>query len=147
MYDTARSFLSSHRDASELVRRAQRFSVRLPLIGQVTVPPPDQLAFYGVLGVLAGVGAIEWPVAVAIGVGQAVVARHVNGEPQAATRPTADDAPQARTAPAKKAPAKKAPAKKATCEEGTRQEGCSQEISAALGRVSRNYSGTWRLPL
>ncbi|BBZ62071.1 hypothetical protein BST34_05150 [Mycolicibacterium monacense DSM 44395] len=112
MFDTARSFLSSHRDASELVRRAQRFSVRLPLIGQVTVPPPDQLAFYGVLGVLAGVGAIEWPVAVAIGVGQAVVARHVNGEPQAATRPTADDAPQARTAPAKKAPAKKAPAKK-----------------------------------
>ncbi|OBF47027.1 hypothetical protein A5778_26230 [Mycolicibacterium monacense] len=112
MFDTARSFLSSHRDASELVRRAQRFSVRLPLIGQVTVPPPDQLAFYGVLGVLAGVGAIEWPVAVAIGVGQAVVARHVNGEPQAATRPTADDAPQARTAPAKKAPAKRAPAKK-----------------------------------
>ncbi|WP_234789310.1 hypothetical protein [Mycolicibacterium monacense] len=86
--------------------------MRLPLIGQVTVPPPDQLAFYGVLGVLAGVGAIEWPVAVAIGVGQAVVARHVNGEPQAATRPTADDAPQARTAPAKKAPAKRAPAKK-----------------------------------
>ena len=56
------------------MQRAEKFSVRLPVVGRVAVPPPDQLAFG--LGVLAGVGLVDWPVAVAIGVGQAVVARH-----------------------------------------------------------------------
>ena len=118
MFDTARSFLTSHRDASDVVQRAQRFSVRIPAVGQVTVPPPDQLAFYGVLGVLAGVGALEWPVAVAIGVGQAVVVRHLGDTPQPAGSDQADTTTEparpARKAPAKKAPARKAPAKKAT---------------------------------
>lgn len=111
MFDTARSFLSSHRDASDVVKRAQRFSVRIPVVGQVTVPPPDQLAFYGVLAVLAGVGAVEWPVAVAIGVGQAVVARHLGDSPPPAA-PEPEDAPTG-PSPATKTPAKKTPAKKA----------------------------------
>ncbi|MFY9920856.1 MAG: hypothetical protein WAL26_21055 [Mycobacterium sp.] len=53
----------------------------------MAVPPPDQLAFYGVVGGLAALGLIDWPVAIAIGVGQAVVARHFNDQRPAATEP------------------------------------------------------------
>jgi cation-transporting P-type ATPase I len=91
MLTRARSFLASNRDASRLVQQAKKFSVRLPVVGKVSVPPPDQLAFYGVLGALAAVSLIDWPVAVAIGVGQAVVARHFSDrptpEPEHATPP------------------------------------------------------------
>jgi hypothetical protein len=40
--------------------------------------PTDQFAFYGALGILAVLDVIDWPVALAIGVGEAVVARHFN---------------------------------------------------------------------
>ena len=50
--------------------------MRLPLVGTVRVPPPDQLAFYGVLGGLAVLELIDWPVALAMGLGSALVARH-----------------------------------------------------------------------
>lgn len=39
------------------------------------LPPPRQLAYFGALGVLAAVELIEWPVAVAIGVGTAIAGR------------------------------------------------------------------------
>lgn len=42
------------------------------------LPPREQLAYYGGLGVMAAVGMISWPVAAAIGVGIAV-ARHARG--------------------------------------------------------------------
>lgn len=126
MFDKARSFVASHHDASQLVKEAEKFSVRLPVVGRIAVPPPDQLAFFGVLGALAALGAIEWPVAAAIGVGQVVVSRHFSdskpdGEKQSPAPPrkaVAAKAPAvAAKAPAKKAPAKapakKAPAKKA----------------------------------
>lgn len=126
MFDKARSFVASHHDASQLVKEAEKFSVRLPIVGRIAVPPPDQLAFFGVLGALAALGAIEWPVAAAIGVGQVVVSRHFSdskpdGEKQSPAPPrkaVAAKAPAvAAKAPAKKAPAKapakKAPAKKA----------------------------------
>lgn len=121
MFDKARSFVASHHDASELVKEAEKFSVRLPIVGRIAVPPPDQLAFFGVLGALAALGAIEWPVAAAIGVGQVVVSRHFSdskpdGEKQSPAPPrkaVAAKAPAvAAKAPAKKAPAKKAAAKK-----------------------------------
>jgi uncharacterized membrane protein YjdF len=38
-------------------------------LGTVTVPPPQKLAFYAVLGVLAALEIIEWPVALVVGVG------------------------------------------------------------------------------
>jgi cation-transporting ATPase I len=73
MTTTPRSFLASHRDdASRLVQRAKK-----------RVPPPDQLAFYGGLGVLAALNVINWPVALAIGAGAAVVARRINARPTA----------------------------------------------------------------
>ncbi|MEU8382731.1 hypothetical protein [Streptosporangium sp. NPDC048865] len=41
----------------------------VPVIGTVTLPPPDRLVFYGVLGALGAFGVIEWPVALVIGFG------------------------------------------------------------------------------
>ncbi|NIH81445.1 hypothetical protein [Amycolatopsis viridis] len=46
------------------------------------LPPPRQLAYWGGLGVLAAVELIEWPVAVAIGVGTAVASRARGAEPR-----------------------------------------------------------------
>jgi septal ring-binding cell division protein DamX len=123
MFDKARSFVASHHDASQLVKEAEKFSVRLPIVGRIAVPPPDQLAFFGVLGALAALGAIEWPVAAAIGVGQVVVSRHFSdskpdGEKQSPAPPRKAVAAKA-PAVAAKAPAKKAPAKKAAAAKKT----------------------------
>ncbi|MGB5112694.1 MAG: hypothetical protein WBO08_14190 [Mycobacterium sp.] len=111
MLSTARSFLASNRDASRLVERGEKFSLRLPVVGKVAVPPPDQLAFYGVLGALAAGGLIDWPVALAIGVGQVVLARHFSdgsaAPPPAAPAAREDVAAapaEAATAPRKAAP-------------------------------------------
>ena len=121
MFATTRSLMSAQRDASKRVAEARQFSVRLPLVGAVRVPPPDQLAFYGVLGGLAVLELIDWPVALAMGLGSALVARHFSELEQREEQlvaptpaPVAAVAPApAKKAPAKKAPAKKAPAKKA----------------------------------
>jgi hypothetical protein len=130
MLTSARSFLASNRDASRLVKRAKRFSIRLPVVGKVAVPPPDQLAFYGALGALAAVGLIDWPVALAIGVGQAVVARHFGDRSAAppaapsarevkAAAPAKAATPARKTAPRKTAPRKTAPRNAATTRKAT----------------------------
>jgi hypothetical protein len=64
---------TTHRDAVERVREAQSFIVTLPVVGRVRVPRPEQLAFYGALGALAAVEIIEWPVALVLGVGHALM--------------------------------------------------------------------------
>ncbi len=118
MTTTPRSFLASHRDdASRLVQRAKKFSVRLPVAGRVPVPPPDQLALYGALAVLAAVNVINWPVALAIGAGAAVVARRVNARPTTqpgeatphVTETQAAPAPAAEHEPEKPAPQRATP--------------------------------------
>jgi hypothetical protein len=90
MLTSARSLFTSNREASQLVARAKKFSVRLPVVGKVTVPPPDQLAFFGVLGALAAVELIDWPVALAIGVGEAVLARHFSDRSATITPPAGE---------------------------------------------------------
>ena len=89
MPTTPRSLPACHRDdASTLVERAKRFSVHVPAVRRISVPPADQLAFYGALRILAAVNVIDWPVASAIGVGEAVVAGHINHRPVAPTEGT-----------------------------------------------------------
>jgi hypothetical protein len=39
------------------------------------LPPPERLAFYGGLGIAAVLGAIDWPVATAIGLGTMIARR------------------------------------------------------------------------
>jgi hypothetical protein len=63
----------SHRDTAQRVREADRFALQLPVVGRVPFPRPDQLAFYGALAALVAVELVEWPVAVAIGAGHALV--------------------------------------------------------------------------
>jgi xanthosine utilization system XapX-like protein len=63
----------THRDAVQRVREAQTFAVTLPVLGRVRLPRPEQLAFYGALGALAAVEVIEWPVALVLGVGHALM--------------------------------------------------------------------------
>ncbi|MCV7193264.1 hypothetical protein [Mycolicibacterium brumae] len=133
MLDSAKSFVDEHRDISKLVSEAERFSVQLPLLGKVGVPSPRQLAFYGVLGGLAALQVIDWPVAVAVGVGHLVTTRTLTQRVEAAEaevahteelleqvqaaveEPVTESAAKvaATKAPAAKAAATKAPAKKA----------------------------------
>lgn len=117
MFAMTRSLMSAQRDASKRVAEARRFSVRLPLVGTVRVPPPDQLAFFGVLGGLAVLELIDWPVALAMGLGSALVARHFSELEQREEQLVGPSAAPVAPVPAKKALAKKAvkkvPAKKA----------------------------------
>lgn len=78
MLSMTRALLAGQREASERVAQAQHFSLKLPLIGSVRVPPPDQLAFLGALGALVAFELIDWPVALAMGVGSAVVSRQLS---------------------------------------------------------------------
>jgi len=78
MFSMTRSLLAAQREASQRVAEAEKFSIQLPIVGRLRVPPPDQLAFWGVLGGLVVLELIDWPVALAMGIGQAVVARHLS---------------------------------------------------------------------
>lgn len=53
----------------DLTANAHVIGSRLPTL---PLPPPKRLAFYGGLGALAVVGALDWPVAAAIGAATAV---------------------------------------------------------------------------
>ncbi len=120
MLELARRCLAGHQDASQRVRNASRFAVNLPVLGKVSIPPPDHLAFYGVLGLLSITELIPWPVAIGLGVGHAVTVRHAQEPAVADGRETAKALMSSKPAATKRAPAKKAdgaspkPAKKAT---------------------------------
>ena len=60
---------TSHREAVERVRKGQSFAVNLPVVGHLRIPHPEQLAYFGALGVLAAVELIDWPIALAIAAG------------------------------------------------------------------------------
>lgn len=59
----------SQREAVEHIRSGETFAVTLPLLGRVTVPQPQQLAYYGGLAALAALEIIDWPVAIAVAAG------------------------------------------------------------------------------
>lgn len=39
----------------------------------IETPPIEHLAFYGGLAILAGTGLVEWPIAIALGVGHVLI--------------------------------------------------------------------------
>jgi hypothetical protein len=41
----------------------------VPVLGELTLPAPEQVAFIGGIAALAVIGLLEWPVAVLLGVG------------------------------------------------------------------------------
>jgi hypothetical protein len=69
---------NSHRDAVARVREAQSFAVNLPVVGRVRIPRPEQVAYYGALGALAALEIIDWPIALAIAAGHALVQNQHN---------------------------------------------------------------------
>jgi hypothetical protein len=55
-----------------------RLRVRLPIVGEVCLPPPDQLAYLAAIGLLAVVDVIEWPVALVIITGRMLATQHLS---------------------------------------------------------------------
>ncbi|MFD2766264.1 hypothetical protein [Micromonospora eburnea] len=53
--------------------------VEIPVLGEVAVPPPDRLAYYAGLGVLAAFQVIEWPLALVITAGHLLADQHLSG--------------------------------------------------------------------
>jgi hypothetical protein len=48
--------------------------VKLPLIGTLTLPGKDQLAYLGGIGALVVIGAVDWPVGALLGIGHLLAA-------------------------------------------------------------------------
>ncbi len=57
--------------AEQAVRRNSLY-LRIPVLGELKLPAPEQVAFIGGVTVLAAIGVIEWPVAVLLGIGHVV---------------------------------------------------------------------------
>ena len=66
------------RVAVEKIREGETFAVNLPVLGQVAIPRPEQLAYYGGLAALAALELIDWPVALVIATGHALASNHHN---------------------------------------------------------------------
>ncbi|MBV9921927.1 MAG: hypothetical protein JOY78_13890 [Pseudonocardia sp.] len=64
--------------AARKVHAKQSVSVPVPILGRVELPPPQQLAFLGGIGLLAVVGTLDWPVAVILAVGHTVASQRHN---------------------------------------------------------------------
>ncbi|WP_433116588.1 hypothetical protein [Micromonospora sp. CA-246542] len=73
------STLTRHLNGSR--ENVQMYSrrVELPLLGEVAVPPPDKVAYYAGLGVLAALQVIEWPLALVITAGHLLADQHFSG--------------------------------------------------------------------
>ncbi|SOJ53138.1 hypothetical protein MSIMFB_00639 [Mycobacterium simulans] len=69
---------TSQRDAVKKIREAETFAVNLPVVGQVAIPRPEQLAYYGGLAALAAFELIDWPVALVIATGHVLASNHHN---------------------------------------------------------------------
>jgi hypothetical protein len=68
----------SQRDAVQKVREGETFVVNVPVVGQMEIPRPEQLAYYGGLAALAAFELIEWPVALVIAAGHLLASNHHN---------------------------------------------------------------------
>ncbi|MGN9844014.1 hypothetical protein ACTMTI_38410 [Nonomuraea sp. H19] len=62
-------------------------------IAKTFLPPPERIAYYGALGALAVFGAIDWPVAAAIGVGTIIAQRQRRQGQPMSSRPRETQAP------------------------------------------------------
>ena len=69
---------ASQAEAVEKIREGETFVINLPLVGQVEIPRPEQLAYYGGVAALAAFELIDWPVAVVIAAGHLLAANHHN---------------------------------------------------------------------
>lgn len=68
----------SQRDAVAKIQESKAFVMNVPVVGQVTIPRPEQLAYYGGLAALAALELIDWPVALVIATGHILASNHHN---------------------------------------------------------------------
>lgn len=69
---------TTQREAVDKIREGETFAVNLPAIGQVEIPRPEQLAYFGGLAALAALELIDWPVALVIAAGHVLASNHHN---------------------------------------------------------------------
>jgi hypothetical protein len=69
---------TTQREAVERIRDARSLTIDLPVVGRVRIPHPEQLAYFGALGVLAAIEIIDWPIALAIAAGHVLVQNQHN---------------------------------------------------------------------
>lgn len=101
--------MAAQREARQQVAEGEVYSVQLPIVGRIPVPSPRQLGLYAALGGLAALEVIDWPVALAMGVGSALVSRKLSDLEHREDELAEEIAAKA---PARKTAAKKAAAKK-----------------------------------
>ncbi|GAA1008199.1 hypothetical protein GCM10009556_021800 [Acrocarpospora pleiomorpha] len=87
--------LQVHRPHMHVPHMDTSWAARAMRTTRSAMPPPEQLVYYGGLGVLAVLGAVEWPIAAAIGVGTMIASRAAGGAKMA--KPAAKQAPPAKT--------------------------------------------------
>ncbi|MFG3554078.1 hypothetical protein ACGGAQ_06795 [Micromonospora sp. NPDC047557] len=73
------STLTRHLNGSHENVRMYSRRVELPMVGELAVPPPDKIAYYAGLGVLAALQVIEWPLALVITAGHLLADQHFSG--------------------------------------------------------------------
>jgi hypothetical protein len=59
---------TSQRDALKKIRAADKFTMRLPRLGDVRIPTPRNLAFWVMLALLVALKYSDWPAAEAYGI-------------------------------------------------------------------------------
>ncbi|CQD09884.1 hypothetical protein U8D42_19120 [Mycobacterium europaeum] len=69
---------TTQREAVQKIREGETFHVNLPVLGQMEIPRPEQLAYFGGLAALAALELIDWPVAVVIAAGHLLASNHHN---------------------------------------------------------------------
>jgi hypothetical protein len=69
---------TSQREAVEQIREGETFAMKLPVLGPVEIPRPEQLAYYAGLAALAAFELIDWPVALVIAAGHVLASNHHN---------------------------------------------------------------------
>jgi len=69
---------TSQREAVQKIREGETFVVNLPVVGQMEIPRPEQLAYFGGLAALAAFELIDWPVALVVAAGHLLASNHHN---------------------------------------------------------------------
>jgi hypothetical protein len=69
-----RSRHSHGRRAAAHAKTRNTLHLDMPVIGTVTLPPPDQLAYLAGIAALVAIGCVEWPVAALLGAGHILAA-------------------------------------------------------------------------
>ncbi|TDB79315.1 MULTISPECIES: hypothetical protein [unclassified Micromonospora] len=73
------STITRHLSGGHETVHAYNRRVEVPVLGAVAVPPPDKIAYYAGLGVLAAFQVIEWPLALVITAGHLLADQHLSG--------------------------------------------------------------------